>query len=122
MTEELKRLNDVWIRAWFEKDAAMVDDLMTSDYEYVGPNGQVIDRTEILKIIRSPSYALESGSRTEVTLLQIMPDVILVKDRWQGTGTYEGQSFTDDHRCARLWVRRDGKWRVAHEQCSAISG
>lgn len=122
MTEELKRLNDVWIRAWFEKDAAIVDDLMTSDYAYVGPKGQVIDRAGILKIIRSSSYALESGSRTEVALLQIVPDVVLVKDRWQGTGTYEGQSFTDDHRCTRLWVRRKGKWRVAHEQCSAISG
>ncbi len=121
MTQELERLNDVWITAWFKKDARVVDDLMTPDYEYVGPNGQVLDRAAILRIIRSPGYALTSGSRTEVTLVEIAPGVVLVKDRWQGTGMYEGRSFTDDHRCTRLWVRRNGKWLVAHEQCSAIS-
>ena len=81
---------------------------------------RVLDRDAILRIIRSPGYALISGSRTEVRLIEIDPDVIVVTDRWQGTGTYEGQSFTDDHRCSRLWVRRNGKWRLAHEHCSAI--
>lgn len=119
--DELEKLNDAWIRAWFEKNAAVVDELMTPDYEYVGPDGRVMDRAEILRIIRSPGYELKSGSRTEVTLVEVAAGVVLVKDRWQGVGTYEGKSFTDDHRCTRLWVRRGGKWLVAHEQCSAIA-
>ena len=120
MTEEIERLSNVWITAWFEKDAGTVDALMTPDYKYVGPNGQVLDRAAILRIIRSPGYALTSGSRTEVTLITIAPDVVAVEDRWQGTGTYEGRSFRDDHRCTRLWVQRNGKWLVAHEQCSPV--
>ncbi len=121
MTEEIKRLNDVWITAWFEKDAATVDALMTPDYEYVGPNGQILDRATILRIIRSPTYKLMSGSRTEVKLVEIAPDVFAVSYRWQGTGTYEGRSFTDDHRGTMLCVLRKGKWLVAHEQCSPIN-
>jgi uncharacterized protein (TIGR02246 family) len=120
MTEEIKRLNDVWITAWFEKDAATVDALMTPDYEYVGPNGQILDRATILRIIRSPTYKLMSGFRTEVKLIEIAPDVSAVSYRWQGTGTYEGRSFIDDHRGTMLCVRRKGKWLVAHEQCSPI--
>jgi uncharacterized protein (TIGR02246 family) len=120
MTEEIKRLNDVWITAWFEKDAATVDALMTPDYEYVGPNGKILDRATILRIIRSPTYKLMSGSRTEVKLAEIAPGVFSVSYRWQGTGTYEGRSFTDDHRGTMLFVRRKGKWLVAHEQCSPI--
>jgi uncharacterized protein (TIGR02246 family) len=120
MTEEIKRLNEVWITAWFEKDGATVDALMTPDYEYVGPNGQILDRAAILRIIRSPTYKLMSGSRTEVKLAEIASDVYAVSYRWQGSGTYEGRSFTDDHRGTMLCVRRKGKWLVAHEQCSPI--
>ena len=91
---------------------------MTPEYEYVAPNGQILDRATILRIIRSPTYKLLSGSRTEVRLAEIAPDVFAVSYRWQGTGTYEGRSFTDDHRGTVLCVRRKGKWLVAHEQCS----
>jgi len=121
MTEEIERLNDIWLKAWFEKDAATVDDLMTPEYIYVAPDGHVMDRAMILRIIRSPTYALTSGSRTEVRLVEISPDVFAVSYRWQGTGTYEGRSFIDDHRGTMLCVRRQGKWRVAHEQCSPIA-
>lgn len=120
MSEELERFNRVWIAAWFEKDAATVDALMTPEYEYVGPNGQILDRTTILGIIRSPGYALKSGSRSEVRMVEIAADVVAVTHRWQGTGSYDGESFTDDHRCTALWVRRKDQWLVAHEQCSPI--
>jgi uncharacterized protein (TIGR02246 family) len=117
----MERLNDAWITAWFEKDAATVDALMTPDYEYVGPNGQVMDRATILRIIRSPTYTLTSGSRTEVRHIEIVPDVFAVSYRWQGTGTYEGRSFSDNHRGTMFCVCRKGKWLVAHEQCSPIA-
>lgn len=120
MSEELERLNRVWIAAWFEKDAATVDALMAPDYEYVGPNGQILDRASILEIIRSPGYTLKSGSRSEVKMVEIAPDVVAVRHRWQGTGSYDGKSFTDDHRCTALWVRRNDQWQVAHEQCSPM--
>jgi len=121
MAEEIERLNDVWITAWFEKDSATVDALMAPEYEYVGPDGQVMDRATILRIIRSPTYALTSGSRKEVKLVEIAADVFAVSYRWQGTGTYEGRTFTDDHRGTMLCVRRNRKWLVAHEQCSPVS-
>jgi len=121
MSPEIERLCDVWNNAWLAKDAATVNALMTADYEYIGPNGQVLDRATILRIIRSPGYALTSWNRTEVRPVEISPDVVAVKHRGQGTWTYEGRSFKDDHRCTMLCVRRDGKWFVAHEQCSRIS-
>ena len=120
MTEEIKRLNDIWLTAWFKKDAATVDALMTPDYEYIGPNGQVLDRAAILRIIRSPTYTLTSGSRTDVKHIEISQDVFVVSFRWQGTGTYEGRSFADDQRGTMVCVRRNGKWLVGYEQCSPI--
>jgi len=96
MSPEIERLCDAWNNAWLAKDAATVNALMTADYEYIGPNAQVLDRATILRIIRSPGYALTSWNRTEVRPVEISPDVVAVKHRWQGSGTYGGRSFKDE--------------------------
>ena len=118
MLSELHGLNDRWIQAWFEKDAATVERLMAEDYLYIAPNGLVLARQAILGIIRSPSYRLDHGARTEVVVRALGRDAAIVRDRWQGAGSFEGTSFTDDHQCVRVWERHAGDWRIVMEQCS----
>jgi ketosteroid isomerase-like protein len=121
MLSELHGLNERWIRAWFEKDAATVERLMAEDYLYIAPNGLLLDRQTILGIIRSPSYRLDHGARTEVVVRALGRDAAVGRDRWQGAGSFEGTSFTDDHRCVRVWEKQDGEWRLVMEQCSFSS-
>lgn len=121
MIAELERLNEIWSRAWLEKDAATVDKLMGSEYVYIAPNGQVLERQVILEIIRSPSYRLYQGARTEVVVKPLGSDVAAVVHRWQGEGTFDGKSFKDDHRCTMVCARRNDQWQVVLEQCSPNS-
>jgi hypothetical protein len=81
----------------------------------------VLDYQAILAVIRSPTYRLEHGGHTEVEVRAVGRDAAVVRHRWQGGGSYEGNSFTDDQRCVRVWERRDGQWRLVAEQCS-LSG
>jgi hypothetical protein len=118
MVSELHALNERWIRAWFEKDAATVERLMAEDYLYIAPNGLVLDRQAILGIIRSPNYRLDQGARTEVVVRALGRDAAVVRDHWQGAGSFEGTAFTDDHRCVRVWERQAGEWRLVMEQYS----
>lgn len=118
MQDELERLNETWNRAWLDKDADAVDELMTEGYVYVAPHGQVLDRQALLDIIRSPSFQIHGGSRTEVSIRSLTPDTAVVLHRWQGEGTYAGASFTDDHRCTMVCVKQGAEWRVALEHCS----
>jgi ketosteroid isomerase-like protein len=122
MTAELQTLSDTWYAAWFAKDDGTVDRLMAADYVYVAPNGLVLDRATILGIIRSPSYRLDRGGRSEVVYRPLGADVAIVRGRWQGEGSYEGTAFRDDHRCVTVWARQDGAWRIVFEQCSAVAG
>ena len=122
MHAELERLNETWNRAWLDKDARTVEELMTEDYVYVAPNGQTLDRLAILSIIRSPGFRIHSGSRTEVSIRSLTPDTGVVLHRWQGEGTYAGKSFKDDHRCTMVCIRQGSEWRVALEHCSVNSG
>jgi uncharacterized protein (TIGR02246 family) len=107
-----------WYRAWFERDAATVQRLMAEDYLYVGPNGWVMDREAILAVIRSPSYRLDRGARTEIVVRGVGQGAAIVRHRWQGAGSYDGAAFTDDSRCIMVWEKQDGQWRLVMDQCS----
>ena len=121
MLSELRDLSERWIRAWFEKDDASVERLMADDYLYIAPSGLVLDRQAILGIIRSPSYRLDHGNRTEVVIRALGRDAAVVRDRWQGAGSFDGNSFTDDQQCVRVWEKQAGDWRIVMEQCSFSS-
>jgi uncharacterized protein (TIGR02246 family) len=111
MLTELQGLSERWYQAWLEKDAATVECLMAEDYLYVGPNGLALDRQAILAIIGSPSYRLDHGTRTEVVVRALGHEAAIVRHRWQGAGSFEGTSFTDDNRCVLVWEKQAGVWR-----------
>jgi hypothetical protein len=118
MSSELQDLSARWFRAWLEKDAATVERLAAEDYVYVGPNGLTFDRPAVLAVVRSPSYRLDRGTRTEVVVRPLGHDAGVVRHRYQGAGSFEGTSFTDDHRCVMIWEKQAGEWRLVTEQCS----
>jgi hypothetical protein len=122
MVAELQALSEQWFQAWLVKDAAVVERLAAADYLYVSPGGLVLDRAAILGIIRSPSYRLDHGARTEVVVRPVGNSAVVVRSRYQGAGSYAGTSFTDDHRCVMIWENQDGEWRLVMEQCSFSRG
>jgi uncharacterized protein (TIGR02246 family) len=121
MSAELHELSKHWFQAWLEKDAATVERLTAEDYVYIGPDGLVLDRQAILNVVRSPSYRLDHGTRTDVVVRAIGDDAAVVRHRYRGAGSFDGKSFTDDHQCVMVWEKHAGQWRIVMEQCS-ISG
>jgi ketosteroid isomerase-like protein len=109
---------DRWYRAWFEKDAATVQRLMAEDYLYVGASGWVMDREAILAVIRSPTYRLDEGTRSEIVVRGVGQGAAIVRHRWQGAGSYEGTSFSDDNRSVMVWEKQGSQWRLVMDQCS----
>jgi uncharacterized protein (TIGR02246 family) len=118
MLAELHDLNERWLQAWFEKDAATVERLMAPDYIYIGPQALVLDREAILGVIRSPSYRLDRSTRTEVVVRALGHEAAVIRHRAQSAGSFEGRSFTEDHRCVMVCEQRAGEWRVVMEQSS----
>ena len=122
MLLELRGASERWFQAWLEKDAAIVERLAAADYVYIAPSGLMMDREAILKIIRSPGYRLDRGTRTEVVIRTLGRDAALVRHRYQGAGTFEGASFTDDQRGLMVWEKRGEEWQLVMEQNSFFTG
>src|ERR1700694_4766406 len=121
MLSELNDLNERWNQAWLEKDAATVECLMADDYVYVAPSGLVLDRQAILAIVRSPSYRLDHAIRTEVVVRAVGHEAAIVRHCSQAAGSFEGTSFTDDHRCVMVCEKQAGEWRIVMEHHSFSS-
>jgi uncharacterized protein (TIGR02246 family) len=121
MFPELLGLSERWFEAWREKDDVTIERLMADDYLYVAPNGMILDRQRILAIVRSPSYRLDQGKRTDVVVRPLGADAAVVRHRYQGSGSFEGTTFTDDQRGVAIWEKQDGKWRLVMEQSSNCS-
>ena len=120
MRDELESLIAAWQQAWFAKDAAAIGQMMADDYAYVAPNGAIMDRAAILQVVGDPTYGLTGGTHTEKVIVMLGDSAALVRRRWQGTGTFRGQTFAEDHRCVTVCDRSDGRWRIRYEHCSAI--
>jgi uncharacterized protein (TIGR02246 family) len=118
MLSEVQGLSERWFQAWLDKDAATVERLMAEDYLYIAPGGAVLDRQAILAIIRSPSYSLEQGKRSEVVVRALGAEAAVERHRYQGSGSFEGTAFTDDQRGVMIWEKQAGTWRLVFEQCS----
>jgi uncharacterized protein (TIGR02246 family) len=118
---ELQGLSERWFQAWLKRDAVTVARLMAKDYLYISPSGLILDRQAILRVVRSPSYRLDHGARSEVVVRAMGPEAAVVRHRYQGAGSFEGVSFNDDHRCVMIWEKVAGKWRLVMEQCSFAS-
>jgi ketosteroid isomerase-like protein len=121
MSSELYGLSERWFQAWLEKDAATVEKLAAEDYIYIAPTGLAFDRAAILGIIRSPGYRLDHGARTEVVVRPLGHDAAVVRHHYQGAGSFDGASFTDDQRGVMIWEKQAGEWRLVMEQCSFSS-
>ena len=118
---ELEAVISAWQDAWFTKDASTIDASMSDDYVYVGPNGATMDRTAILQVVTDPTYRLIDGTHTERVVTMLRDVAALVRRRWQGTGTFRGQAFKEDHRCVTVCDRSSGRWRIRYEHCSAVT-
>jgi hypothetical protein len=121
MPSEVHDVSERWFRAWLEKDAATVERLAAADYLYVAPDGSTLDRPAILSIIRSPSYRLDRGTRTDVVVRPVGRDAAVVRHHYRGAGSFGGAPFTDDQRCVMVWEKQAGEWRLVMDQCSFAS-
>jgi ketosteroid isomerase-like protein len=121
MRTDVETLMTTWQDAWFTKNGRAIAEMMTDDYIYVAPSGAVMDRATILAVVSDPTYALTNGAHTETVVSMLGEGAPMVRRRWQGSGTYRGQEFVEDHRCVTICDRSSGQWRIRYEQCSAVA-
>lgn len=119
-TAELAALVARYDSAWNRRDTTAVSRLLAPRYQYFSSRGDVSSRTESMRFLADPAYVLEEAKRSELAVTVSGP-VAVVSSRWQGRGSYRGERFVDDQRCALVWQQSAGRWRLLSEHCVQIA-
>lgn len=108
-----------WDAAIIRKDMPAVAANMTSDYRHIRDNGAVSDGAGFLAFIGSPKLVIHPYKVDDLDV-RLYGDVALLSGTTRMTGSYDGAPFKSHYRYIDVYIKRDGQWRVASVQTTAI--
>lgn len=106
-------------QGWQQKNARLVDSVLSEQYVYFTQSGHTFDRANLLKTAGSGIYTLQSMQREPYTV-KIEGNTAVVNTTWQGKGSYHGEEFDDNQRCSITIVKHKGKVKILSEHCTPI--
>ena len=115
----LKRLSDAWDQAIIRKDRAAIADNMSEDFRHIGSSGQISDKKTFVDDLMAPDVRIDPYT-VEDFEIRLYGDVALLSGGTRMTGSEAGKPFTTHYRYIDVYVKRQGKWRVASVQISRM--
>ena len=104
---------------WKNKNATLVDSVLSSQYVYFTQSGYTFDRPKLVATASSTIYTLQTMERENLTI-QIESNTAVVNTIWKGKGYYHGEIFNDKQRCSITIVKHKGIVKILAEHCTQI--
>ena len=117
--EVLLALEAKWNKAISDRDAAIAAEIISEDFRYIAPTGQVFDRNAVLKATGDPDYKIEPF-KTEEVEVRVHGDTAVVTGRFTQVGSYKGEPSTVRMRYTDVYVRQGESWRAISAHSSLI--
>ena len=117
--QEVYAVLDKFDQGWEQKNADLVDSVLSEHYVYYTQSGRPFDRKNIIATAGSDVYQLQTMDREPLTL-QIEGNTAVVNTIWKGKGFYHGEKFNDKQRCSVTIVKHKGVVRILAEHCTPI--
>lgn len=117
--KEVIAVMDKFDQGWKEKNAELVDSVLSSNYLYFTQSGKTFNRASLVATAGSSDYSLQTMERDNLTI-QLEGHAAVVNTIWKGKGIYHGESFDDRQRCSVTIVKSNGQVRILAEHCTPI--
>lgn len=109
--DEIKKLENARLAAGINKDVAFFDSATADDYTQIDFDGNVLNKAQTLERIKS-SYAQLQSNVVEDMDVRIYSNVAILTGLGNPKGTMKGEEFRDRVRYTRVYVKREGNWKV----------
>ena len=122
LEQQLWKLDQQWLDAVENRKMAFLDQMWTGQFIEILPGGRVVTKADQMGHLGKTRRQPGTGStRDDFKLRAVYGNVALATDHMtqQGTHAY-GHDITGDYRVARVFVRENGKWRVAESALCPI--
>jgi hypothetical protein len=114
---ELQRLEKVWNEAHLHGDTTALDALWADELVVTVPKMQVMDKAQSLAIWRTGRMKFQRYETSDINY-RIFEDAAVVTGRVLRERTFGARNAHEDWRFTKVYIRRQGKWRVVSWQAS----
>jgi len=118
--DDLAKLGENLRRAELLGDVVVLGDVLAPDFRGIGPRGFILTKEDWLAKHRTGDLKYEAFERSEITL-RTYGDAAIVTSRESTKAFYKGREVPGgDYRATHVFVRQEGRWRLAGIQLSPI--
>ena len=119
--ERIRRLDQERIQAQIHADAGALDRIYAEDFIGIGPSGTVRTKPQVLADFTSHDLSFQSITTDEVRI-RVYGNTVVETGRTTTDGQDKGKVVPRDNRFTRVWVRRQGRWRLVANHYSTLIG
>jgi uncharacterized protein (TIGR02246 family) len=125
LTQGVMTLGENWAAAELHGDTTFLAEVLADDFVGVGPRGFMLTKEQWLSRHETGSLRYEAFGLDEVEV-RLFGDAAITVCRQSARGVYEGENgrfeLDDQFRATLVFVKQDGRWRLAGLQLSPILG
>jgi uncharacterized protein (TIGR02246 family) len=119
VVERIRKLDQERIQAQIHADAMALDRIYADDFIGIGPSGTVRTKPQVLADFTSHDLKFQSIT-TDGVRIRVYGNTVVETGRSTMIGQDKGKVVPRDNRFTRVWVRRQGQWRLVANHYSTL--
>ncbi len=118
-TEQIKKIERQLAVALAKSDVERLAELIANDWKFVGSDGGIIGRDEMLNTLRSGQLKFESYELGPMQV-RVYGEVAVVIGTGASKGSMAGETFDERDVFTDVFIRKDGKWSCVSTHSSDV--
>jgi len=116
--QQLRQMNDEWVKALVRGDGETLDRIMADDFFFAYPM-EGDDKAQFISDVTSGAIRVEYLNRENVTV-RIWGSTAVLSARDSAKWFYQGRDFSGHYKIAHIYSQRNGKWELVSVQACPI--
>lgn len=112
--QELRQMNDDWVKALVRADRVTLDRIMAEDFFFAYPM-EGDDKAQFISDVVSGDVRVESLTRENVSV-RIWGDTAVLTGKDSASWSYKGRDFSGHYKIIHVYSRRDNHWQLVSVQ------
>ena len=117
--DELKQIENAWVAAVKEKDAAKLGAILADGWVGLGWDGKITDKPTNLAELKSPGNSLASFEMSPITV-RLFGNTAVVTGSNTEKSTEGGKDTSGKYIWTDVFVKQNGQWRAVASQSTKV--
>jgi len=117
--QELRQMNDEWVKALVRGDADTLDRIMAEDFFFAYPM-EGDDKAQFISDVTSGNVRVEFLNRENVSV-RIWGSTAVVTAKDSAKWFYGGRDFSGHYKIVHVYSQRDGRWQLVSVQACPMT-